>query len=524
MKNYTYLKVICVFWLAIFATNLVAQNCVLESENWTTLFQSKLKEAEKTKVKDALNRFIVNYNKYADIYDEEYDLWSERDFLKLIDGGNSSTQYLNDMILSPTNMQAYDYITLLSEHFPTGYNFCLKSIRITEARQLQDNLYSVSFEGIKAVNNYIDVNKVVELQRDIVINFDMVIFGNENKEELTAAISTANLVKINAINDIAIVDVPANKKSKPERPTKTKIKEENKDVVITEKPQKKVKTKPEPYKRPELNEVNVKTRDFKIIYAEGGYGFTQNELINGLTKSDLKSSSNHFGLGVDYWKSLNPSNKFFFSAGLLLRYHSIKDEINKDITSDTYVTTISDRAPKNSIFKMEKNGKIDQTAIAVYAPIGIVYNFGRGNDPRVFTLQATVMPGYVVSASRNIAGASTFTSYYGDSININNCLITEKELNSSLDIKKGFTLAAKLSPTFVYESRSWQGKRGFGYIFGLDFTFGLTPLLSSESINPVSATDLVKQKLTVNKSAAFFNKTSTYSALGARIGIYYVLN
>ncbi|MBK7603095.1 MAG: hypothetical protein IPI15_05840 [Saprospiraceae bacterium] len=243
-----------------------------------------------------------------------------------------------------------------------------------------------------------------------------------------------------------------------------------------------------------------------------------------MTKSDLKSSSNHFGLGVDYWKSLNPSNKFFFSAGLLLRYHSIKDEINKDITSDTYVTTISDRAPKNSIFKMEKNGKIDQTAIAVYAPIGIVYNFGRGNDPRVFTLQATIMPGYVVSASRNIAGASTFTSYYGDSININNCLITEKELNSSLDIKKGFTLAAKLSPTFVYESRSWQGKRGFGYIFGLDFTFGLTPLLSSESINPVSATDLVKQKLTVNKSAAFFNKTSTYSALGARIGIYYVLN
>ena len=207
MKNYTYLKVICTFWLAIFATNLVAQNCVLESENWTALFQSKLKEAEKTKVKDALNRFIVNYNKYADIYDEEYDLWSERDFLKLIDGGNSSTQYLNDMILSPTNMQAYDYITLLSEHFPTGYNFCLKSIRITEARQLQDNLYSVSFEGIKAVNNYIDVNKVVELQRDIVINFDMVIFGNENKEELTAAISTANLVKINAINDIAVVDV-----------------------------------------------------------------------------------------------------------------------------------------------------------------------------------------------------------------------------------------------------------------------------------------------------------------------------
>ena len=64
MKNYTYLKVICVFWLAIFATNLVAQNCVLESENWTALFQSKLKEAEKTKVKDALNRFIVNYNKY----------------------------------------------------------------------------------------------------------------------------------------------------------------------------------------------------------------------------------------------------------------------------------------------------------------------------------------------------------------------------------------------------------------------------------------------------------------------------
>lgn len=85
------------------------------------------------------------------------------------------------------------------------------------------------------------MNKVVELPRDIVINFDMVIFGNENKEELTAAISTANLMKINVINDIAVVDAPVNKKTRPERQSKTKDKKRRIKMWLSQKNQRKKK-------------------------------------------------------------------------------------------------------------------------------------------------------------------------------------------------------------------------------------------------------------------------------------------
>lgn len=144
-----------------------------------------------------MNQFLANYNRYADIYDEKYD-WRESNFLKLLDKGNSTTRYLNDMLLHPTEGMAIGYINQIAEYFPNGFKFCITGLTVKDIRALQSDLYFVKIQVVKRTENYVDAGQVVNKERDITMDFDMIVFSMEDSEELTSAISSIELVRVSA--------------------------------------------------------------------------------------------------------------------------------------------------------------------------------------------------------------------------------------------------------------------------------------------------------------------------------------
>lgn len=502
-----------IFGIILFSSNIFGQDCKLEKGDWSVIDRSGIEQMYKGKIRDALNQFLANYNRYADIYDEKYD-WRESNFLKLLDKGNSTTPYLNDMLLHPTEGMAIGYINQIAEYFPNGFKFCITGLTVKDIRALQSDLYFVKIQVVKRTENYVDAGQVVNKERDITLDFDMIVFSMEDSEELTAAISSIELVRVSAPgaggHDVAM-----------EAP---KVKKEPK--------QKQEKKEREPMAQPQDNynsyEGKKKTRDFKMVYLDGGYGMPRNEVSAGIQESDFKSTGFHIGLGGEYWKSFSPSNKVFYSIGLLFRYHNLKDEVvGSDVKLNTFSSHYNNnlsRAPKTSEFRMQA-GQISTNVVGVYAPIGLVYNFGRGNDPRVFMVQANIMPGYIFSSTRTVStNSASIYSYYGDDSSIDNCEITAVKIDKNLTLKNRFTLAARLSPTYVYESKSWQGKRGFGFVFGLDFTLGLMPVIVTENPQLIESYDSSNRTFTPISDASFFYQTKIYHSVGGRIGIYYVLN
>jgi len=499
--------------------NAHSQECKVESINWSALESSIIDEVVKIKIKSAIEKFIADYNNYADLYDEEYEMSAERDFLKLIDGGNSSSRYLNDMLELPQSMQAYDYITLISEHFSTGYKFCLRDIEINSVKQQQPNLYALNFIGKKTTPGYFQNDQFIKMDREMLINYRMVVQGDDISDKLKATISELSFIDF-------VAPLLANSTDKGEDVNK------DKDVAINQpknlKGPKKDKSKTKKESAPIFlaDGDNKPMRQMKIIYAGAGYGFVKNKFINGFNADVVKSKGTNYLIGFDYWKSQSKFNKLFYSIGVSANYYSITSTLQNNIALGNLGTRVQeDRAEKVSVLTFNTSAELTHSLLTVNVPIGIVYNLKKGNDPRTFMLQFTLVPGYSLYTSQQFSGKLKYDSYYGKVGSSDNCLINPFDKSESgMTLVKGFNLAAKLSPTYVYEKRSYQGKQGFGFIFGLDFTLGLMPLFKSSDNNIVEVANSTSQFIGLNKNASIFYNSTTYHSVGGRIGIYYVLN
>ncbi len=512
-----------------------AQNCHLDKENWDKISSANLSSTEKDNIRTAITAFIDNYNKYADVYDEEGQIFTEQDFLSLLNIKSASSDYLNDILLSPTIVQAADYIQTVYDHFPTGYGYCLHGIDIKEIRQIQSGFYAVKAEVLKRSDVYLDLNNnTVQKARELNILFNIAVSDNED------GIAEAHIIdaKLNSIGNAQTVIADSGKN------TKVQPREDDRDITMEdntrqsnqsrrngrsgiERPDASKTTKEKTYS---ISTDRRPTNKYTMLYAEGGYGWpvfgdrksSSPVLLDSTIKGEIKSGFN-VGLGLEFWKSKSLTNKYFLTFGLLGRYHNISNSIETATISLSPITN-TNRASKNQEATLTKF-KISQDLWTVYLPVGFAYNTKSGKAAKTFMLQGVVMPGYTLADSRKISGKVNYHSYYDAS---NYCDVTTKiSEKEEFKSKSGFTLAARLSPQYVQEYRSVdnRGQKSIGIVIGADINIGIMKLTSTDSGNFITHADnstAMQGFLEYNQSASILHDYVMYHSVGIRIGIYFV--
>lgn len=203
--------------------------------------------------------------------------------------------------------------------------------------------------------------------------------------------------------------------------------------------------------------------------------------------------------------------------GVMLRYHnlsSMADAVNMAFTPKLNPGRAS-KNQKSDLFGL----KIQQDIITAYVPIGFAYNSKAGKAVNMFMLQGAIMPGFTIFANRKATGSGLYQASYDDN---NSCEIKIPQL-AQLDefsTKSGFTLAARISPQYVWERRgSKDGQSGFGIVLGADLNIGIMKLASATNENFVQEGE---NKLSSIAPASILHDYVSYHSIGIRVGLYFV--
>ena len=505
---------------------LTAQECTLTNGDFSKLQSSDLDPDTKTSIGDALRAFVVNYNKYADGYDEEYEVNAESDFLDMLDTKSAKAIYLNDVRETPEKVEAIKYLQDLSKYFPQGYKFCLYSVNINEIKQLQDLVYTVSVTAKKTMDVLIRIDDVLFKNRELEISFDLILDGGIEPGVFIATMSSSKLLSITDLETGVMVAFDGRKQQK-----------KDKDIAMSEPKQTKIK---EP-KRKEETTYSVKddrkfksgfsNRRYLMLSGMYGYGLPKyGALDNNSYKEDgIKFDNYNIGFAAEYWKSIAKFNKLFLSVGFQYNFTKVTNVFNAGSIINLEDSKLANRATKTQTLTfINGDNKLTHLASTIYIPIGLVYNFGSGKDGRIFKIQASVLPGFTLTSTRTLTGNIDYKGQYGPE---DVCLIN---LPKTVDLtaEGGFTLSARLSPMYVNEIRTFKGgQSGWGFFAGLDLNIGLMPLLKTntdkgviQSAQSFTSTSGANSSLTFNKDQSILHSSITYHSVGLRIGLFYVMD